>query len=49
MDSALQADRDLRDDDDIVQSEDEGDMPSQSLGVEGSEEEGEDLMDNMEA
>lgn len=41
----LQADRDPREDDEVVMSDDE---PS-SVRHEGSDEEGEDLMDNMEA
>lgn len=45
---AIQADRDPRDDEEAVMSDDDGYDPS-SIRQEGSEEEGEDLMDNMEA
>ena len=45
----LQADRDPRDNDEAVPSDDEAEQPSQSLRPEGSEDEGEDLMDGMEA
>jgi hypothetical protein len=41
----MQADRDPREDDEVIYSDDE---PS-SVRHEGSDEEGEDLMDNMEA
>lgn len=44
----LQADRDPRDDEEAVPSEDEVEEPSQRA-VEGSDDEGEDLMDGMEA
>jgi hypothetical protein len=43
----MQADRDPHDDDEVVQSDDDAD-PS-SVRREGSDDEGEDLMDNMEA
>ena len=45
---ALQADRDPREDDEVVQSDEEADEPS-SVQREGSDDDGEDLMDNMEA
>jgi hypothetical protein len=41
----MQADRDPREDDEVVHSEDE----TSSVRHEGSDEEGEDLMDNLEA
>lgn len=44
----MQADRDPREDEEAVMSEDEGLEPS-SVRREGSDDEGEDLMDNMEA
>ena len=44
----MQADRDPREDEEAVPSDDEGLDPS-SIRREGSDEEGEDLMDNMEA
>ena len=44
----MQADRSYTNDDEVLASEDEGYEPS-SVRQEGSEEEGEDLMDNMEA
>jgi len=44
----LQADRDPHEDDEVIQSEDEAQDPS-SIRREGSDDEGEDLMDNMEA
>ena len=43
-----QADRDPRDNEEAVPSDDEVEEPSQR-GMEGSEDEGEDLMDGMEA
>ena len=44
----MQADRSYINDDEVLGSDDEGYEPS-SVRQEGSEEEGEDLMDNMEA
>ena len=44
----VQADREPHDDE-AVPSGDEGAEPSQSVRPEGSEDEGEDLMDNAEA
>ena len=43
-----QADRDPRDNEEAVPSDDEVEEPSQR-GMEGSDDEGEDLMDGMEA
>ena len=44
----MQADRDPRDNEEAVPSDDEVEEPSQR-GMEGSDDEGEDLMDGMEA
>ena len=44
----IQADRDPRDNEEAVPSDDELEEPSQR-GMEGSDDEGEDLMDGMEA
>lgn len=44
----MQADRDPRDNEEAVPSDDEVEEPSRGA-VEGSEDEGEDLMDQMEA
>ena len=44
----MQADRDPRDNEEAVPSDDELEEPSQR-GMEGSDDEGEDLMDGMEA
>jgi hypothetical protein len=44
----MQADRDPHDDDEVVHSDDDGHDPS-SVRREGSDDDGEDLMDNMEA
>ena len=44
----MQAERDPRDNEEAVPSDDEVEEPSQR-GMEGSDDEGEDLMDGMEA